>query len=137
MLTFDAGCFPYSCWCFPVIESVCKSFSSDYSTSSDQFSWFLKFYYWLSPARYLPTFRNLKAVLTDCLKEKKQKAKTKKVNTFFNGQSKLLLSSLIRWLPCANMKAFCYVLIWTNQSLLCILINRSYTLHWIYTSIFY
>ena len=64
------------------------------SYSSDQFSWLLKYYYWLSPVRYIPAFRNLKAVLNDCLRDRKQKAKANQVNTVCNGQSKLLMSNL-------------------------------------------
>ena len=47
----------------------------------DQFPWFVKVYYWLGLGSYLPAFRKLKAVLTDCMKERKRKAKAKQVET--------------------------------------------------------
>ena len=51
----------------------------DYAFSLDHFPWFVKFYYWLGLGSYLPAFRKLKTVITDCIKERRQKARANKV----------------------------------------------------------
>ena len=48
---------------------------------SDQFPLFVKFLYWLRPGWYLPMFRKLKSVIIDCVKDRRQKAMAKQVNT--------------------------------------------------------
>ena len=45
----------------------------------DQFRWLVKIYYWLGAGQYLPAFRRLKAVITNCITERRHKAREQKV----------------------------------------------------------
>ena len=56
----------------------------------DQFQWFVKFYYWLGAGRCIPAFRRLKGVITNCISERRTKAREQKV-----GLAKLLLRTLM------------------------------------------
>jgi cytochrome P450 len=44
-----------------------------------QFQWFVKFYYWLGAGRCIPAFRRLKGVITNCISERRTKAREQKL----------------------------------------------------------
>ena len=45
----------------------------------DQFPWLLKMIHRLRPGWYVPAFRNFKAVILDCMKDRREKAKAEQV----------------------------------------------------------
>ena len=75
--------------CLDITYSCCINLSLLFAVRwLDQFQWFVKFYYWLGAGRCIPAFRRLKGVITNCISERRTKAREQKV-----GQAKKLLNS--------------------------------------------